>query len=152
MDKIVVTGLLLVAGVISAILAFNSIYPAVISSSDAMTSMERRIDERMKTQIKIINVSQSGNNVVIWIKNIGSARVLAPESSDLFFGLQGNYSRIPYGSGSPNWTLTLENDTDWNQSATAKITIAYSSPPGAGTYFVKFVLTNGVSDEYMVSW
>ena len=154
MDKIIVTVFLVMAGVISSVFAFNSIYPAIVQSGDAMTAMERRIDERMKTQIKIINAARSGNDVVIWVKNIGNLRVLAPEASDVFFGPQGNYARIPYSVGTPNWFYTIENssDYDWNPTATLKLTIAYSSPPDPGTYFIKVVLTNGISDEYLVSW
>jgi hypothetical protein len=152
LDKTIVTAFLIVAGVISAVVAFNSIYPAIVQGSDAMSAMERRVDERMKTQIKIINAAQSGNTVVIWVKNVGNLRVLAPESSDLFFGPQGNYARLPYGGGNGSWLYVVENGTDWNPSGTIRIVVSYASPPGAGTYFIKMVLTNGVSDEYLVSW
>ena len=152
MDKIVVTAFLIIAGVISAMTIFNSVLPAIQQSSDAMTAMERRVDDRMKTQIEIIYAAKSGNTIVLWVKNVGSARVRAASSSDLFFGPQGNYARIPYGVGSPSWVFTIENDTDWNPSATIKITITYASPPPAGSYFAKMVLTNGISHEYMVSW
>ncbi len=152
MDKTIVTALLVVAGVISAVFLFNSIYPTLVEGSQAMSVMERRIDERMKSQIEIIHVAKVGNNVMIWVKNVGSLRVLGVESADLFFGPQGNYSRVPYGAGSPNWTYTFENDTAWNPSATVKITVAFSSTPAAGTYYAKMVVPNGVSDDYLVSW
>jgi hypothetical protein len=32
-----------------------------------------------------------------------------------------------------------------------KITISYDADPGAGTYFVKVVIPNGISDEYFFS-
>lgn len=152
MDKIIVTAFLIVAGVISAITVFNTMVPAIQQSSDAMTAMERRVDDRMKTQIEIIQAAKSGSTVIIWVKNVGSARVLAPSSADLFFGPQGNFTRIPYGAGDPYWTMSIENDTQWNPSATLKITITFSTPPSAGSYFVKMVLTNGISHEYLTSW
>jgi archaellum component FlaF (FlaF/FlaG flagellin family) len=152
LDKIIVTGFLIVAGVISAITVFNTMVPAIQQSSDAMTAMERRVDDRMKTQIEIIQAAKSGSTVIIWVKNVGSARVLAPSSADLFFGPQGNFARIPYGTGDPHWTMSIENDTEWNPSATLKITITFSTPPSAGSYFVKMVLTNGISHEYLTSW
>lgn len=152
MDKTIVTALLVVAGVISAVLVFNAIYPAIAQGSDAMTSMGHRIDERMQTQIQVVEAAKLNNSVMIWIKNVGTARILAPESSDLFFGPQGNFSRIPYGTGTPSWTFAIENDTLWNPSATLRVTIIYSSPPPSGTYYVKMVLPNGISDDYFVSW
>jgi hypothetical protein len=152
LDKIVVTAFLIIAGVISAMTIFNSVIPAIQQSSDAMTAMERRVDDRMKTQIEFIHAAKSGNTVVLWVKNVGNVRVLAPDVADLFFGPQGNFARIPYGVGSPSWSYIIENNTDWNPSATLKITITYASPPPAGSYFAKMVLTNGISHEYMVSW
>lgn len=152
MDKIIVTGFLIVAGVVSSMMVFNTMLPAIQSSSDAMTAMERRVDDRMKTQIEIIHAVQSGNTVSLWVKNVGSARVLAPASADLFFGLQGNFARIPYAVGSPSWSFAFENDTEWNPSATLRITITFSSPPPSGRYVAKIVLSNGISDEYQVSW
>jgi hypothetical protein len=77
------------AGVISAVVVFNSIYPAIIQSSDAMTSMERRLDERLKSQIAIIHAAQSGGNVLTWVKNVGAVRVAAVEACDVFFGPEG---------------------------------------------------------------
>lgn len=152
MDKTIVTALLIIAGVISAIAVFNAILPAVTQSGDAMNNMERRIDSRMQSQVEIIHATKSGNDVLIWVKNVGSLKVVPPEDSDLFFGPDGNFTRIAYGAGVPNWTYTIENDTEWRQGATLRVAVHYLSPPAAGTYFIKFVLPNGISTETFVSW
>ena len=47
--------------------------------------------------------------------------------------------------------LNLENDDEWQTSATLKITITYTSDPGAGTYYSKFIIPNGINDEYYFS-
>lgn len=152
MDKIFVTALLVIAGVISAIFAFNTIYPAIVQSGDAMTSMERRLDERLKSDIQIIHAARSGGDMLIWVKNVGSVRVAAAEASDLFFGPESDFARIPYGAGVPHWEYTVENGTAWNPAATLKITLVNYLFAGPGTrYFVKFVLPNGVSREYFFS-
>ncbi len=152
MDKVIVTALLVMAGVISAITVFNAIYPMIGQSGDAITSMEGRIDDRLKTQIKIIYGTKSGSEVNVWIKNIGAGRIGAPEASDLFFGPEGNFSRIPYGSGTPHWEYAVQNDTAWNPSRTVQITIVGYAALDPGRYFSKLVLPNGVSDEYFMSW
>ena len=152
MDKIIVTGLLLIAGVISAVFVFNSMFPVIAQSSDAMVSMERRADDRLKTQIQIIHASQAGSDVVVWVKNVGSVRIIGIDSSDLFFGPQGNFDRLPYGVGAPSWQYQVENDTDWNPTATIRITISGYAPLDSGRYFVKLVLPNGMSDETYFSW
>ncbi|MBI5565399.1 MAG: hypothetical protein HY870_10905 [Chloroflexi bacterium] len=154
MDKTIVTALLIIAGVISAILVFNSISPAIQQSGAAMNSMERRLDERMQSQIEIIHATRSGNTAVIWVKNVGSLRIAPPEACDLFFGPDNNFTRIGYGagSGSPYWDYVIENDTEWRSRATLKITVHYPVPPASGTYFVKLVLPNGISTEIFASW
>ena len=139
------------------IFVFNSVYPMINRSSQAMTSMADTIDERMKSRISIVHAANSSNRqtVYLWVKNVGSTRIVAIDESDVFFGPSDNFSRIPYvddaGGGYPRWGYTLENDTEWLTSATLKITITYDTDPGAGTYFAKVIIPNGISDEYYFS-
>lgn len=152
MDKIIVTALLVIAGVISAVFVFNAIYPATTQSADALTSMERRIDDQLKSEIAIVHAAQSGSDVVIWVKNIGSLRVAAVEACDIFFGPEGNFARIPYQTGAIHWDYVIENATDWVPTATIQVTIANYPFSAPGTrYFAKIVLPNGVSNEYTFS-
>ncbi len=153
MDKTIVTALLIIAGVVSAVFVFNAIYPTIAQSSDAMSNMQRRIDDRMNSQIEIIHAAKADSRTVwLWVKNIGSTRIAPPEASDVFFGPDNNWARIPYNTGDPHWTYTIENDTEWRPRATLKIVITYNVPPADGTYFAKVVLPNGVSHEFFVSW
>ena len=157
MDKTIVTALLIIAGVISAVAIFNAIFPAITQSSDAMASMERRIDERMQSQIEIIHATRpsAGNDVLIWVKNVGSLKIAPPEACDLFFGLDGNFARIPYSASVivyPYWNYGLENAAEWRQGATLRITVHYATQPISGTYFIKIVLPNGISTESFASW
>jgi archaellum component FlaG (FlaF/FlaG flagellin family) len=156
LDKVIVTALLIMAGVVSAITVFNSVYPAVGQSSDAITNMQARVDEQLKTQIQIIYGTKgsdaSGDTALLWVKNVGSLRITVPEASDLFFGPEGNFSRIPYQVGSPHWEYAVEGDSSWNPTRTLQITVTgYGSLP-SGRYFARLVLANGISDEYYLSW
>lgn len=155
MDKTIVTAFLVVAGVVSAVLVFNSIYPALLQSRDAMTSMEHRMDERLKSQIEIIHAAKSGSQALIWVKNVGALRLVAVEMSDVFFGPEGNFVRVPYGlpgSSGLHWEYSVENGGEWVPTATIRITVVnYPSLP-AGRYLVKVTLPNGVSDDYFFSW
>ena len=155
MDKIIVTALLLIAGATSAVLMFNSIYPAMSQSTQAMVGMERRIDEQMKSEVQIIHAAQSStdNTVLIWVKNVGSIRVIGVNTADLFFGPQGAFTRIPYGgNANPHWVYSVQNASDWDPTATIQITIVGYSPLNPGQYFCKFVLPNGVVSDYYFSW
>jgi len=156
-DKAVTTALLIIAGVVCMIFVFNSVYPMVNRSSSAMVSMAETIDERMKSRINIVHAANSADRltVYLWVKNVGTSRIVSIDESDVFFGPSDNFSRIPYvddaGGSYPRWEYTLENDTEWLTSATLKITIGYDVDPGAGTYFAKVIIPNGISDEYFFS-
>jgi len=156
-DKAVTTALLIIAGVVCMIFVFNSVYPMVNRSSQAMVSMSEQVDERMKSRINIVHAANSANrtSVYLWVKNVGTQRIVSVENCDLFFGQEDDFERVPYvddaEGGYPQWDYSLENDTEWQTSATLKITITYGSDPGAGTYYSKFIIPNGISDEYYFS-
>ncbi len=157
MDKAITTALLIVAGVISMIFIFNSVYPMLNRSSQAMVSMADTIDDRMKSRINIVHAANTADRltVYLWVKNVGSSRIVSIEESDVFFGQEDDFARVPYvddaGGSYPRWAYNIENDTEWKTGATLKITITYDSDPGAGTYFAKVVIPNGISDEYYFS-
>jgi hypothetical protein len=152
LDKIIVTALLMTAGVIMAIALFNAMYPAINQGNDAITNMQYRISDQMKTQINILHAAAAGGVVTIWVKNTGDARIVGLGSSDLFFGPEGNFVRIPYGTGSPHWEYLVENGTDWVPRATLRIVIYNFSPLNSGRYYIKMTLPNGISAEDYTSW
>lgn len=151
MDKVVVTVLLLIAGVVCSLVVFNSVYPAINHGASAITNMSANLDERIQSQIEVIETGTSGSEVYVWVKNVGAAKIGAIDKSDVFFGLTGAAERIPYGSGTPRWEYTIENDTDWLPTATVKITLTLTSSPSSGSYYIKVVLPNGVMDQYQFS-
>ncbi len=168
MEKVIVTTLLILGGTVCAVLLFNVVYPAVGESGAAMGSMANTIGDRLKSQIEIVHVSAELDSeghfadtnddgyfsVFAWVKNVGSSRILAVEESDVFFGEVGDFARIPYvndSAGLPNWIKTLENDDEWGPTATLKITIYFSPTLSSGTYFLKVVIPNGISDEHTLS-
>jgi len=139
------------------IFVFNSVYPMINRSSQAMSSMADTVDQRMQSRINVVHAANSANRqeIYLWVKNVGSQRILEIPKSDLFFGLEHDFVLVPYkdnaGTSYPRWDYTLENNTEWGTSATLKITIYYDSDPGQGTYFVKFIIPNGISDEFYFS-
>jgi hypothetical protein len=165
MDKVISTVLLIAISMILAMLLFNAAYPAVLRGSDAIANMAARTDDRMKSQISVIHASGELDNtgfwqdtngdgqfeVFLWVKNIGATRIIALEQSDLFFGPEGNFARIPYNTGTyPYWTSDVENALEWTPTATLKVTIHYGVPLSSGRYFAKMTLPNGVSADYFM--
>ena len=169
MDKAISTALMIVISMVLAVLLFNAAHPAVIEGSDAMANMAHRAQERLKSQIEIIHavgeldsggwwqdINGNGDfDTFVWVKNVGSSRIIAVERVDIFFGPEGNFMRIPHeseaGGGYPYWAWQVENASEWTPTATLKVTIHYPAPLPSGRYFVKVVIPNGVLDEHFLS-
>jgi len=169
LDKAIVTTLMLIGSVVAAVFVFNAIYPAVMRSSDAMVAMKSRIDVRMKSQIEILHAageldqngvwqdtnSDGDFDVFVWAKNVGSVRIAAVERVDVFFGPEGNFTRIPHqtnaGGTYPYWEYQVENDTEWNPTATLRITLHFSSTLSSGQYYIKVTTPSGLTDDYFFS-
>jgi len=165
MDKIVTTALLIVISMVLAMVLFNAAYPAIVSGGDAITSMSHRQADQLKSQIAIIEeageldssgnwVDSNGNgqfDVFVWVKNIGATSIAPIESTDVFFGMEGNYARIPFqtyaGNGYPYWSWTVENGSTWGPTATLKIDIHYNAALSPGRYYTKITTLTGASDE-----
>lgn len=170
MDKAITTALLIVISMVMALMLFNIAYPAVIDSGDAIANMANRAGERMRSEIEIIHAAgerdSSGtwhdNNlnfdfdVFVWVKNVGDMRVIAVDQMDIFFGPEGNFTRIPNvndaGGSYPRWSWVLENSADFNPTTTLRIAITYGSDGDApsGRYYMKVTTSSGVTDEYFV--
>ncbi len=167
--------LLTIAGVITAAAVFNAVYPAVTRSSSAVTAASARVDDRLKTSIEIIHAvgeldsgasfqdtNDNGKfDFFVWVKNVGDTTIDVVGQSDLFLGPPGNFTHIPHESDVestvyPRWSFSLENnDSEWAPKATLRITVTYNSPPddppSQGTYDVKVITPNGISDETFFS-
>jgi archaellum component FlaF (FlaF/FlaG flagellin family) len=163
LDKIVVTSLLIIAGVVAAVVLYNAVYPAIAESGDALTRRQRQIDERLQSQIEIIHAAPYGvssNEVWVWVKNVGSRRISAIESCDVFFGPEGNFGSLSYGASAGGWTYEVEQGDNWDPTTTLKITIYNYDYDDNGVgdnladgtrYFLKMTTPSGVSDDYYFS-
>jgi archaellum component FlaF (FlaF/FlaG flagellin family) len=154
-DKVIVTVMLIIGGVVASFAIFNGVYPAVERSSEAISSAADTVNDRIKSQVEIIQVADSGTAVDAWIKNVGSSEINTIENSDVFFGPETSFSRIPWGNESsplPYWSYQLEGgNSRWKQTVTTKITIHLVSSPAAGTYMLKVIVPNGIFDEVTFS-
>ncbi|MBI4304209.1 MAG: hypothetical protein HY665_07750 [Chloroflexi bacterium] len=168
-DKVIASILLIIASVVGVVLVVNAVYPAIGRSSSALVSAAEKMDERIQSDISIIQATgeldtsgvwQDGNSdgnfdVFIWVKNIGAAEIQTIGKSDVFFGEEGNFSLIPYvdyaGGSYPSWEYQIENGTRWGTATTVRININYSSALPQGNYIVKVVVRSGVLDDYYFS-
>ena len=169
MDRSIITAFMIVAAIICTMVMFKALYPAIVRSSGAVASAERRVSRRMKSQIEIVHaageldadgtwqdVNGDGHfSTFIWVKNVGDLRISGIESCDIFFGPEGNFVRIPCEEKAegayPYWSWEIENGTDWDPTRTLKITLHYDSTLSSGRYFVKVITPRGVDDEMYFS-
>ena len=84
MDKVIVTVLLIIGGVVAAFAIMNGVYPAIQRSSSAINTATDQVNDQIKSQIEIINISTNGTNVQIWVKNVGASVINSVENSDVF--------------------------------------------------------------------
>ena len=151
MDKIIVTVMLIIGGIVASFAVFNGVYPAVQRSGEAITNASDTINDRIKSDIEIIQVNDNGATVDAWVKNIGSAKIISVENSDVFFGSESTLARIPYGdvtSPLPYWDYELAgDDSEWGPTGTNKIIIHLASSPSPDTYLLRVIIPNGIFDE-----
>ncbi|MBX3065027.1 MAG: hypothetical protein U0528_05805 [Anaerolineae bacterium] len=163
MDKIITTVMLIVISMMMALSLFNTAYPAVIEGADAISNMVSRSEDRLRTEIVIIHTAgeldsngvwQDTNddndfNAFLWVKNTGSTTLNVIAQTDLFFGPETDFGRIPNqataGGIYPYWTGDVEGGGSWVPGATLRITIHYTLPLSSGRYFARVTLPNAVS-------
>jgi len=169
MEKTIVTAFMIIVSVIISVMIYNVVYPATVQSSASLRNMRDRMDDRIQTQATIIHATseidkdgvwQDTNgdgrvNVFIWVKNIGARRIAAINQIDLFYGPDGNFSRIAHtdaaGGTFPSWQSQVENSESWDPTSTLKLTINLNTQPASGRYFIKIVLPDGIVADYFFS-
>jgi flagellar protein FlaG len=147
--EVIASAILVIVSVIAAVAFVNAILPSVYSLSGSYSSVARTMEDQFKSDIDIIFIYPDGNNINVWIKNVGSSNIPVEklELSDIFIMSSSSYCNPGFESASnPAWDFTLANgDGDtWNRGETIKATITLDSLPG-DIYKITFFLYNGVS-------
>ena len=150
-----VTAIFLVTAIIAAGVLVNAIFPSIYQASETFVAGSHEMDDRMRTDIRIINtVLHSDDDVAyIWIKNTGVNPIqenLIPRF-DIFLGKTGQYKRLTHVEGgvpdAGEWRFILHDDNGnglWDRGETLEI-IANGGVVGSGDRIVfQVVLPNGV--------
>lgn len=130
----------------------NTILPAVHRTSGALTSTADVLDDRLSSQVEIVHATgEVGQTTAdVWAKNVGATIIQGLDKIDVFFGPQGEFTRIPYGGAdctAPCWEYDVENDTEWTPTATLHVIIHVTDALATDTvYYTKVVSPNGSSD------
>lgn len=147
--EVITSAILVIVSVIAAVAFVNAILPSVYGLSESYSSVAQSMEDQFKTDIDIIFIYPEGNNVYVWIKNIGSSNIPLSQLQycDIFIMSSSGYWNPGFESESnPSWDFTLENgDGDtWDRGETIKASIAIDTLP-ADIYKITFFLYNGVS-------
>ncbi|HZD42979.1 MAG TPA: flagellin [Methanomicrobiales archaeon] len=148
----ITTALFLIAAVVAAAFLINAMFPVIYTMSGTFSSSSHEADERLRTDLKIINTYSMGGVAQVWMKNIGTNRIAAADInlSDIFIGAPTDFESVPKKVGSlggNGWDYTILEDTNqyWDPAETIHLTIESSKIPiakGDIVYF-QFVAANG---------
>jgi flagellar protein FlaG len=148
--EVIATALLLITSVIAVVAFVNAIIPSVYDLSSSYNSISNNMADQFKTDIDVIFVHTEGNNVSVWIKNVGSSNIPLSklQYSDIFIITSSNYWNPGFESNSsPSWSYALvngEGDT-WKKGETIKAEVSFNDTLPSGNYQISFFIYNGIS-------
>tara|TARA_B110000196_G_C20926685_1_gene557927 strand:+ start:220 stop:729 length:510 start_codon:yes stop_codon:yes gene_type:complete len=166
LEKVIVTGLLVIAAVTGAGMIIATIVPSIADSSSSVATAQREISNQIGTNIEIIAISSptDGKSITAWIKNIGTKPILAISKSDMFLIKEGasapRYDVLTYcGTDivaidcvgkSKVWAAPV---TSWNRGDTLQISVLLSDADKVDEdgHYIQFTTVNGVSDRKLFS-
>ncbi|MCH7799957.1 MAG: hypothetical protein IIC24_00280 [Chloroflexi bacterium] len=151
MDKVIVTGLLVIASVTAAAMVIVTIVPSISSSGQSVASSQREASNRISTSIEIIAISSnaSGTQIDVWVKSVGVRAITAINKSDVFLvqeGIRFDAMANNQAGGANTWKTEPANPS-WNRGDTLHIIIEPSPVVGSGDHTLIVSTPNGISAE-----
>ncbi|MFL2803906.1 MAG: hypothetical protein ACJ0BB_03255 [Dehalococcoidia bacterium] len=156
MDKVIVTALLVIAGVTAAALVTTTLTPIVGSSSRSIVESQKDLSIKITTDVEIVTVHSTDSTTVnAWVKNVGGANITQLSLSDIFIGSNDQaqfyvLSYDPTGNlADNNWTTSKTGP--WNQGETVELSIKLNNASALikpKIYFLRFATSNGIQSDY----
>lgn len=157
MEKVIVSGLLIIASVVAAVIAVTAISSTSALDQRSMFESNRVATNIVGTGIEGLSaVVEDRNGAVIsaWFKNVGSTDIRPVSAMDVFL-LSGNrfsgtyieFSSPP--SATDSWSvLDPAGSVVWARGETIHIQLVLNATPRAtGVYIISLTTPNGVSGE-----
>jgi hypothetical protein len=157
MDKVLVAGLLTIAGIITAVVLFGGLTSSIQEASDNTKKTVALSTAQQKSGIKILQVlvSGSGSELKIWAKNTGSNEIKPLDKLDLFLmdidGIWGDYlTYSPTASISQNtWRVASPANLNWNPGDTFELLASLPIDPiTRKSYNLSISTPDLFTDEY----
>ena len=152
MDKVIVTGLLVIGSVASAVVVLLTIGPSITGSSQSVLESQREASNRIKTNIEVIAVAadSAGIQIDAWVKNVGVSPILGLTTSDVFVVTPGTrFDAMTHAASGDNTWTEVPSGASWNRGETLHvvITLPVANPLAVGDHNVKFSTPNGILAE-----
>jgi archaellum component FlaG (FlaF/FlaG flagellin family) len=138
MDRVIVTGLLIIAGVITAVILLGVLSTSVGDTAQTIKTTGKQADAQTKSGITILQVLAHGNGTQldIWVKNTGSIQIQPLEKVDVFLmdieGSWGDYITylpgVPIG-GENTWRVLSQVGLKWNPGDTFQLRASLPANP-----------------------
>ena len=140
MEKILIIGLLTIAGVITALILFMGSQSSIQEASDQNREKQSQAGLKAQTIIEILNVrtGDNGSALDVWVKNRGVAGISTQDIENLevfLMDVQGNwgdyiaYSPIGPVLGENTWSWVEPIDRTWGSGDTLRMSIFLGANP-----------------------
>jgi len=156
MEKVIVSGLLIIASIVAAVITVTVLSSTSAGDQDSIFDSNRIATDIVGTGIDGLSVVvEDGSVISAWFKNVGSADIEPVSAMDVFLlsgdGRTGRY--IPFSStpsATDRWSVLVPaNPRIWPRGDTIQIrlNLAAAAPIALGTYIVSLTTPNGVSGD-----
>ena len=170
MDKVIVTALLVIAGVTAAGLVMTTLTPIVGSSSQSVVESQKDLTRRIQTDFEITAVhADSAVLVRAWIKNVGGANISFIEQSDVFVSSTDKEQFVflcyddPISCTENKWSAFEKDGVTkktgyWTEGETIQLTLSLKDDAisklvqSTRTYNFEFTTSNGVKSAYQFKY
>ena len=158
MDKVIVSGLLIIASITAAVMTISIIVPGFGSNSESIVRTNRVASDFASTALDGLAaeaVGGSGVTISAWFKNVGSVDVQPISAVEIFLltGDRRGGRYVPFsssGSASDSWEVVQPVDSNvWARGEILQIqlTLEPVNPISPGTYKVSLKTPNGISAD-----
>ena len=155
MDKVIVSGLLLIASITAVVMTISIITPTIGSNSESVVRSNRIAVDAASTGldgVSAVAVGGSGVSISAWFKNVGSVDVEPLTAIDVFLltGDRQGGRYIPFLNGADSWEVVQPVDSNvWARGDILEIqlTLDQANPISPGTYKVSLKTPNGISGD-----
>tara|TARA_B110000263_G_scaffold248380_1_gene263129 strand:+ start:2625 stop:3143 length:519 start_codon:yes stop_codon:yes gene_type:complete len=170
LDKVIVTALLVIAGVTAAGLMMTTLTPIIGSSSQSVVESQKDLSQRIQTDFDITAVHADSEVLIrAWIKNVGGANISFLEQSDVFVSSTDKQQFVflcyddPISCTENKWSAFEKDGVTkktgyWTEGETIQLTLTLKDEAisklvqSARTYNFEFATSNGVKSAYQFKY